>query len=268
MIQLRFVPPQTPEWEIWRQEVTAELAALQANGPPYQVKDTLYKKQRETIFACYLKKCVYCEGYYSLTAKEADVEHFRPKGRIRDRDRKIVRIVVAGAEQNHPGYWWLAYEPINLLPSCAYCNRTGKGDYFPLEPGSTYALHPGEEGQERPLLVHPGLDNPDEHLKFDSDLGVLAPLTPKGEQTIETFELNREKLLEARLETYRNVAMSIHKAAMLEAGMGVSLPATLNYLNKHKSGEAAYSIAGRRALADFAEPIQKLIARLTSIFGP
>lgn len=60
------------------------------------------------------------------------------------------------------------------------------------------------------MLVHPGLDTPDEHLRIDPDLGVLAPLTQKGEQTIETFRLNREQLLKARLDTYRKVAMSIH----------------------------------------------------------
>jgi hypothetical protein len=83
MIKLQFQEPHAPEWEAWRQEVAAELAALQAHGPPYQVKDSLYKKQRETIFACYLNKCAYCEGHYRLTAKEGDVEHFRPKGRVR-----------------------------------------------------------------------------------------------------------------------------------------------------------------------------------------
>lgn len=266
MIKLQFREPHAPEWDAWRQEVAAELAALQAHGPPYQVKDSLYKKQRETIFACYLNKCAYCEGHYRLTAKEGDVEHFRPKGRVRDRDKRIVTVVVEGKKGNHPGYWWLAYEPINLLPSCALCNRTGKGDYFPLEPGSSYALQPGAEAQERPLLVHPGLDDPDEHLRFDPAVGVLAALTPKGEQSIETFLLNREDLLQARLKTYRHVAMSIHQVCQLEPGMMVSLPATLAELNRYKSGEAEYSIVGRQAMADFAGPIQELKARLAAIF--
>lgn len=267
MIQLHFVAPQTPAWQNWRQEVMTELAALTAKGPPYAVKDALYKKQRESIFACYWNKCVYCEGYYRLTAKEGDVEHYRPKGRIRDNSKKIVRVDVGGKKQNHPGYWWLAYEPANLLPACAYCNRTGKLDFFPLEPGSNYALSPGEEAQEKPTLVHPEIDNPDEHLKFDPSLGVLAPLTTRGEKTIETFDLNRETLLEARLGAYHKVAMSIHQTALLEPGLGVSLPATLSYLHKHKIGEAAYSIAGRRAIEDFREPMLKLIDRMKELLG-
>lgn len=268
MIKLQFHEPQAPDWEAWRNEVAAELATLQSSGPPYQVKDSLYKKQRETIFACYLNKCAYCEGHYRLTAKEGDVEHFRPKGRVRDKNRRIVTVIAGGQKQNHPGYWWLAYEPINLLPSCALCNRTGKGDYFPLEAGSQYALMPGEEAQEKPLLVHPGLDNPDEHLKFDATLGVLAPLSEKGKQTIETFLLNREDLLQARLKTYRHVAMSIHEMCKLEPSLMVNLPATLGELNRYKRGEAEYSAAGRQAIADFAEPVKAMMARLAEIFAP
>ena len=52
----------------------------------------------------------------------------------------------------------------------------------------------------------------------------------------------------------------------LDTGMGVSLPATPAYLNKHKNGVAAYSIAGRRALSDFREPVQKLIDRLVALY--
>jgi hypothetical protein len=55
------------------------------------------------------RKCAYCETKYEATAAR-DVEHFRPKG------------AVAKAPQ-HPGYWWLAAEWTNLLPSCPACNQ-------------------------------------------------------------------------------------------------------------------------------------------------
>lgn len=267
MTRMQFKEPHTPDWEAWRQEVAAELDALRNQGPPYSIKDTLYKNQRETIFACYFNKCAYCEVFYRISAREGDVEHFRPKGRVRDQNRQIVKVMVDGRKQNHPGYWWLAYEPTNLLPSCSLCNRTGKGDYFPLEQGANYALVPGEESQERPLLVHPGIDNPDDHLSLDAQFGILIPLSVKGQQTIDTFLLNREDLLQARLRMYRHVAMSIHQVCNLTPGMMVNLPAILKELNQHKSGEAEFSKAGRKALADFAQPVQQMMANLQAIFG-
>lgn len=265
MIKLRFEEPTATPWLSWRQKVKDELAALQAMGRPYAVKDELYKEQRETIFACYLNKCAYCEGHYRLTANEGDVEHYRPKGRVRDRSNAIVKVVVGGESQNHPGYWWLAYEPINLLPSCAFCNRTGKRDLFPLEPGCTYALVPGEEANERPLLVHPGLDDPDEHLLFDSHHGVLAPKTERGRFTIETFQLNREDLLRERRRTYRNVVAAIKAALALEASEFIDLPDVLADLKAYKSGKAAYSLAGRKAIHDCRAPLKSLIERVTAI---
>lgn len=267
MTRFSFQEPQTPAWQQWRQEVAAELAALQAQGPPYTIKRSLYTSQREQIFTCYANKCAYCECFYKISNNEGDVEHFRPKGRVRDLDRQIVKIVVGGKKQNHPGYWWLAYEPINLLPSCALCNRSGKGDYFPLEPGGVYALNPGDEASEHPLLIHPGLENPDDHLRFDPQLGVLIPLTARGEQTIATFLLNRDHLLQARLQTYRHVAMSIHQACKLTPDFGVDTAATLMELNQHKRGAAQFSLAGRKALDDFAGPVQQLIARLQNLLG-
>lgn len=266
MIRLHFQEPQTPAWASWRQKVQAEIAALANAGPPYSVKDDLYKEQRETIFACYLNKCAYCEGQYKLTANEGDVEHYRPKGRVRDRENHIVKVVWAGAQVNHPGYWWLAYEAINLLPSCSFCNRTGKRDLFPLEPGSTYALQPGEERDEKPLLVHPGLENPDDHLKYDPVQGVLVPKSEKGSFSIETFGLNREDLLTARKNTYRNVVASIMTASSLQSGALIDIPGLLADLRKYKTGEAAYSLVGRAALSACREPVEQLIERMKSIF--
>jgi 5-methylcytosine-specific restriction endonuclease McrA len=51
--------------------------------------------------------CAYC-----LVERPLDVEHFRPKSH----------------------YWWLAYEPANLLLGCTACNRDRKVNQFPLWP--------------------------------------------------------------------------------------------------------------------------------------
>ncbi|WP_314961798.1 hypothetical protein [Bradyrhizobium cosmicum] len=62
------------------------------------------KKRLEELFH---GKCAYCESLYASQAP-VDVEHYRPKGRVKD-------------EHAHPGYWWLASEWTNLLPASITC---------------------------------------------------------------------------------------------------------------------------------------------------
>jgi hypothetical protein len=260
MIRLRFKEPQTPEWQKWRQEAAEELQALQTSPPPYDIKDALYKRQREALFACYRNKCAYCEAHYRLTLRDADVEHFRPKGRVRDRHNDIVKVQLNGQEVNHPGYWWLAYEPLNLMPSCPFCNRTAKRELFPLEDGSSYAVQPGEEALEKPLLLHPGLDDPDQHLHFEPRFGVLVPTTEKGRATIETFHLNRDILCEERRDVYTTVYAHLTTMGILTARIASlttdeqqHLERIRQFVGRHRRGEAAYSIAGREAIRKYLQ---------------
>jgi hypothetical protein len=258
MIKLRFTEPQTPEWQAWRQEAEREIQMLQASSPPYAIRDSLYKQQRETLFACYRNKCAYCEANYRLTNRDADVEHFRPKGRVRDKHSKIVKVQRNGHEVNHPGYWWLAYEPWNLMPSCPFCNRTAKRELFPLEDGCDYAMQPGEELLEKPLLLHPVVDDPDQHLQFRQRFGVLVPLSDRGQATIDTFLLNRELLCEERRDVYATVysllttlKSFVARMANLSDDEKDAMERIRRMVARHKRGEAAYSIAGRAAIRNY-----------------
>lgn len=127
------------------------------------------KKRLEELFH---GKCAYCESVYASQAP-VDVEHYRPKGRVE-------------GEADHPGYWWLAAEWTNLLPSCIDCNRrrkqavpvvssglaalqqammTGKQDAFPI--AGTRAGHEADDTlAERAVLLDPTRDDPEEHLDF------------------------------------------------------------------------------------------------------
>ncbi|GEM_PF-397599 len=61
-------------------------------------------------------KCAYCESVYA-SIHPMDVEHWRPKGLVTKREEgRIIPMV-------KPGYYWLAAEWTNLLPSCIDCNR-------------------------------------------------------------------------------------------------------------------------------------------------
>jgi hypothetical protein len=160
---------------------------------------------RHALEALFHGKCAYCETRYDVGAP-VDIEHFRPKGEVADLP-------------GHRGYWWLAAEWANLLPSCIDCNRrryqptpetlisqtgilerqrqrgfrsilTGKDSCFPVS-GTRMAAEP-PAGQvanaitmERALLLNPCTDVPSEHLQFHIDranpLGLVFAKPEPGE---------------------------------------------------------------------------------------
>jgi uncharacterized protein (TIGR02646 family) len=154
-------------------------------------------------------KCAYCESHNTITAP-IDVEHYRPKGRIKE-------------EPGHEGYWWLAMSWENLLPSCINCNRhqrhktptqpkkagvplqlnetkgmfshqkvlkTGKQDAFPIDGNRIWAPPPpgGNHDSEKAVLINPCTDNPEDFLEFYIDLhaplGVVLPKAQAGTSTL------------------------------------------------------------------------------------
>lgn len=165
-------------------------------------KEDKVKKALENLFH---GKCAYCETYYSST-QPMDVEHYRPKGNV--------------AGTDHGGYWWLAADWENLLPSCIDCNRRrkqklpddislerraeiwdddlvtdpnnmGKKDLFPLELGSNRAafiknLKKRKQAlqNEKRLLLDPTRDDPEEFISFngggDDRLSLVLPWGKDG----------------------------------------------------------------------------------------
>ena len=77
-----------------------------------EFKFGVYRKPyvKEAIEKIFHRKCAYCETFYIVNSP-VDVEHFRPKGAV------VVQ------KQKKLGYYWLASEWTNLLPSCIRCNR-------------------------------------------------------------------------------------------------------------------------------------------------
>lgn len=176
---------------------------------------------RETLTTAFAAKCAYCESYYGAT-QPLDVEHFRPKGQV------VRHRVVDGRPVDRmeaPGYWWLASDWTNLLPSCSDCNRprkqelpegmratAGKANQFPIADEARRASRPGEEKTEPRLLLHPYLDDPSRHLVFIEAPGSIEdgqiearPVrrgakkrSPMGEASIAVYALQRQGLVAAR----------------------------------------------------------------------
>jgi hypothetical protein len=108
-------------------------------------------------------KCAYCERKLESVdygKGEQDVEHFRPKKRV-----KAWKVPKALSDQgisfsqvpdDDRGYFLLPYHIFNYCAACIPCNRALKRDYFPI--AGDYTLE-GESPQsltkERPYLIYP-----------------------------------------------------------------------------------------------------------------
>src|SRR5262249_38675962 len=93
------------------------------NDKELKINAALYSRYKDFLIRLFNGKCAYCESKFTVS-QPGDVEHFRPKGRVVDDNFKPIRVQhPTKGEIEHPGYYWLAYEWKNLLPSCADCNR-------------------------------------------------------------------------------------------------------------------------------------------------
>jgi len=203
------------DWVQWRQDASEAISNIKKKyklGEKVEVNDDLYKRAMPFLLSLFHDKCAYCESLITNT-HPGDVEHYRPKGRLKDIDGRIVKITVNGKEFDHPGYWWLCYDWTNLLPSCIDCNRrrnhgeeltaAGKADIFPI--GGKRAGSPNDPlPAEDALLLNPSEDgfDPEAHFEFKPD-GKIATKSKRAELSCELLGLNlREALTKQRGETY------------------------------------------------------------------
>jgi uncharacterized protein (TIGR02646 family) len=137
-------------------------------------------------------KCAYCET--PLAEQAMLVDRFRPASGALALDGTL--------SPDH--YWWLAYAWENLYPSCAEC-QSFKGSRFPVR---EQRAAPGTTGEalrdERPLLLEPREDDPEQHLVYAED-GSVASTTEEGRATIEILGLNRAQLLASRRDALAQV---------------------------------------------------------------
>lgn len=157
----------------------------------YDWRDTVWKYLKVYLFSLTNGKCAFCETD-TLTVSPGDVEHYRPKAAVE-------------GDAEHKGYYWLAYDINNYLPSCGNCNSSGKLNKFPVSGVRAYG--PNDDlTAENPDLLNPfdaHDDTPKQHLEFVVEsvakpLGTVGWTTHRGKQTIEILKLNREALVTRR----------------------------------------------------------------------
>lgn len=191
----------------WLQKATARTEGFRQKGE-YKENSPIWSKVKPV----YMKvqggcKCAFCERKLESVdfgKGEQDIEHFRPKSRIRawkmPKQLAGQGIMATAVPTEERGYYLLPYNIFNYASSCKPCNSVLKSDYFPIAGG--YDLHeddPAALVTEKPFLIYPIGDidrDPEELIRF---YGVSPqPVAPNGHDraralvTIEFFRLDDE----------------------------------------------------------------------------
>ncbi len=145
---------------------------LKAGRPTFPA---IWSEIKQVYIALQGSKCAFCEKWLEDEKIEHDVEHFRPKGKIKrcevPTSMKSAGITIRQpASGDEPGYLRLAYHPLNYVAACMTCNRILKKSYFPIG-GSrrTDASDPATCTTEKPFLIYPLSDideDPEELIEF------------------------------------------------------------------------------------------------------
>ncbi|MBM4039613.1 MAG: hypothetical protein FJ290_13985 [Planctomycetes bacterium] len=236
----------------WLQDAAKRTAGFRKKGrygeksPNWSVVKPVYMKLQGNC------KCAYCERKLeSITygKGEQDVEHFRPKSRVRAwampkslTGQGFAATPVPNADH---GYYLLPYHPFNYSVACKPCNSALKSDRFPI--AGQYHLKGGEPKallKEKPYLIYPlgdFDDDPEDLIRFR---GVSPqPVFASGHRraralvTIEFFDLDN-------VETRKNLVRE--RAAII-----VALYPQLETL---QSGAAAAKAQAGRFVAGFTSP--------------
>lgn len=269
-------PLSSPNWKRWISDCSKaaeELSQQVARSEKPTVSD-LYKRKSiklEYFFAAgppFYGKCAYCEVPIR-DYQHGDVEHFRPKAGISDENGQTVYLLdeegqtlvdADGKPVEHPGYYWLAYEWTNLLPSCVKCNQTdvrqetrvGKHTRFPVK--GRHAQQPAEVAQEEPLLINPLSDKEDDdpkyHLLVDTKTGLMAHRTARGKACIDILGLNlRDQLIDDRRKACREAELLWTRLRHDPAASAE----TLKEIAAIRRGEKPFSTAQGAVLQELAE---------------
>jgi hypothetical protein len=216
--KFRIKPYDFDAWEKKARTETANLIRAKRRGEPYDFDErrrAIWGEMKDYLRVRFNGKCAYCDARFDVVAF-GDVEHYRPKRRVVSEDGKIL---------DHPGYYWLAYDLDNLLPSCLVCNQAKKRNRFPLRDESMRARKPLPfyPIQEVPLLLNADRHKPvSSHLKFitgvnGTSFGTVEGIDDIGRTSSEVYDLNREGLIEARRERQRAALARVKEAFSLGA---------------------------------------------------
>jgi hypothetical protein len=180
----------------WSAQLEEETPAAGQKLPKTAISfnDNIWRELKWHLFELFHDKCAYCENK-PLASYAGDVEHYRPKGKVDE-------------DENHPGYFWLAYDETNLLPSCSLCNqpRRAKLTHFPVK--GAHSREARNLAREVPLLLNPYDRNvsPFDHLEFDAaGFSAAHKSSEYGECSRRIYDLDRPGLKGSRYDAMQLV---------------------------------------------------------------
>ncbi len=196
----RDTPPQNTVMDKQKNKELAEIKKAISQGNTIKIKAlwTKDKKVKEYLHSSQHGKCCYCERKRD-EGGDSDVEHFRPKAKVKENEK-------------HKGYWWLAYEWDNLLIACKTCNKT-KDTQFPLLDESKRAFKESDDiKKEKPFLINPLTENPEDFIEYDIPKNNTEPLMIKtigknerGKKTVnELTGINSKNVISRRVEKFKH----------------------------------------------------------------
>lgn len=222
----------------------------------HEVDTTIYRHSevRIALERLFHDKCAYCE-WKPTGGSDWDVEHFRPKGRVAERE-------------DHLGYYWLAYAWSNLYPSCTHCNQNrkdklrwgdpaelpaaGKRDQFPLHDETTRVMSHEDNDKllhEHTLVIDPCYDDPEDYIGFDlTGQAFSLDDNPYGETTINVFNLKRRRLRDLRRAKVQSTVIILKLARKHEKDGNAAIAHDIRALLDNEQADAAQFAAVVRCI--------------------
>lgn len=177
---------------------------------------------RTTLCRVAGNKCWYSE--VQLDGADPNVDHFRPKGQVREVDRDLQNTGDVSV-----GYWWLAFEFSNYRLAAMHANQRrvdedthgGKWDYFPIRGNRTTEGTPVGQIIEDSLALDPCSATDVVLLAFDPD-GKPCPADWKREPneadaervraTIWLYHLDKQEIQTSRAKHVEGIRKDLRKA--------------------------------------------------------
>lgn len=199
----------------------------------YEESSSIWSEIKPVFMEIQFNKCVFCERVLAgerFGRVEHDLEHFRPKGRVKNWPSRSsgLSFDFELGDPDPNGYYWLAYDLRNYATACKTCNSSLKSAAFPIAgprgvvPEGFVALR----NREKPYLCYPiGNGDVDPETLIDFVGTVARPAGSRGykrqraEVMIEFFKLNERD--ELHLERSNEIAAIGYLLEKIEAGTDV-----------------------------------------------
>ncbi|WP_213712406.1 AAA family ATPase [Cedecea lapagei] len=194
----------------------------QTRVPQSGLQSDRYSSILPALSSLFHGRCAFCESRVS----RPQVHYFRPVDGVESDDKLV---------DSHIYYVWLKNAWQNIYLACAECNVHGR-NYFPVQGArapipshemylqylkSGTGLWPSWPPEEKTLLLDPcKRQNFYTHFSVETG-GRLIALSEAGNATINTFDLNRDKLIKQREICFNQNLESITRAIETSSSAGL-----------------------------------------------